>query len=143
MTLDVFWQRIESAIMDYGECDVCPVNEYAKETNTERMCDKVCDCADGLKMLHKMLQGEELKMIKREKSKRKKSMYRFWVCKHGNQKLNEFIPVTDPFYKLNEANEWMIKHSSGTDEILYAIRVDKDMWDDEDIERMERESNAD
>jgi hypothetical protein len=59
MTLDVFWQRIESAIMDYGECDVCPVNEYAKETKTVRMCERVCDCADGLMMLHKKLQEEE------------------------------------------------------------------------------------
>jgi hypothetical protein len=58
MTIDVFWQRIEGAI----RCDdlsMCPVKEYAKETNTERMCDKVGDCADGLKMLHKMLQSEE------------------------------------------------------------------------------------
>jgi hypothetical protein len=45
--------------MDYGECDVCPVNEYAKETQTVRMCDKVCDCADGLMMLHRKLQEEE------------------------------------------------------------------------------------
>jgi hypothetical protein len=59
MTIDVFWQRIETAIMDYGECDVCPVTEYAKETNTERMCDHVGDCADGLMMLHKVLQSEE------------------------------------------------------------------------------------
>ena len=56
MTIDVFWQRIESAIMDSGDCDVCPVNEYAKETDTERMCNKVGDCADGLKLLHKKLQ---------------------------------------------------------------------------------------
>jgi hypothetical protein len=66
MTLGVFWQRIESAIYDFGECDVCPVNEYAKETNTERMCDKVCDCADGLMMLHKKLESEERKMMERE-----------------------------------------------------------------------------
>ena len=57
MTLDVFWQRIEEAIK--GECAVCPVQEYAKETNTERMCDKVCGCADGLMMLHNKLQEEE------------------------------------------------------------------------------------
>jgi hypothetical protein len=68
MTLDVFWQRIESAIMDYGECDVCPVHEYAHETNTERMCDKVGDCADGLKMLHKLLQEERQKMDKERES---------------------------------------------------------------------------
>jgi hypothetical protein len=67
MTLDVFWQRIESAIMDYGECAVCPVNEYAKETNTERICDKVCDCADGLMMLHKKLQEEERQKMDRER----------------------------------------------------------------------------
>jgi hypothetical protein len=35
------------------------VHEYAKETNTERMCDHVGDCADGLMMLHKKLQEEE------------------------------------------------------------------------------------
>ena len=139
MTMDVFWQRIESAIYDFGECAVCPCNEYAHETNTEPMCEEVGDCAGGLKILHKKLQEEELKTIKREKSKRKKSVYRFWVCKRGNPKLNEFIPVTDSFYTLNEANEWMINHSSGTDEILYAIRADKDMWDDEDIEQLERE----
>lgn len=63
MTIDVFWQRIESAIYDYGECAVCPVNEYAHETNTERMCDKVGDCADGLMMLHKKLQEEERQKI--------------------------------------------------------------------------------
>jgi hypothetical protein len=65
MTLGVFWQRIERAIMDYGECDVCPVNEYAHETNTERMCDKVGDCADGLMMLHKILQSEERQKMER------------------------------------------------------------------------------
>jgi len=59
MTIDVFWQRIESAIMAYGDCGICPVNEYAKETNTKRMCDKVCDCANGLMMLHKKLQEED------------------------------------------------------------------------------------
>lgn len=58
MTVDVFWQRIESAVCDYGECDACPVKEYADEINTERMCDKVGDCADGLKMLHKHLEQE-------------------------------------------------------------------------------------
>lgn len=137
MTTDVFWHLLENVII--SECDECPVYQYAAETNTERICDKVGDCADGLMMLHKKLQEEELKMIKREKSKRKKSVYRFWVCKRGNPKLNEFIPVIDSFYTLNEANEWMIKHSSGTDEILYAIRADKDMWDDEDIEQLERE----
>ena len=58
MTVDVFWQRIEGAI----RCDdlsMCPVKEYAKETNTVRMCEKICDCADALKMLHKKLQEEE------------------------------------------------------------------------------------
>jgi hypothetical protein len=35
------------------------VQQYAKETNTERICNKVGDCADGLKMLHKKLQEEE------------------------------------------------------------------------------------
>jgi hypothetical protein len=65
MTIDVFWQRIESAIMDYGECDVCPVNEYAKETNTERICARVGDCADGLMMLHKKL--EERKKMDKER----------------------------------------------------------------------------
>jgi hypothetical protein len=59
MTIDVFWQRIERAIYDSDECDVCPVKEYANETNTERMCDHVGDCADGLMMLHKVLQSEE------------------------------------------------------------------------------------
>jgi len=57
MTVDVFWQRIE-AIVAYGDCGICPVLEYAKETNTERMCDRVGDCADGLMMLHKKLQEE-------------------------------------------------------------------------------------
>ena len=58
MTIDRFWQGIAGAI----RCDdlsMCPCKEYAKETNTERMCDKVCDCADGLMMLHKKLQEEE------------------------------------------------------------------------------------
>ena len=67
MTIDVFWQRIENAIMDYGECDVCPVNEYAKETQTVRMCDRVGDCADGLMMLHKKLQEEERQKMDRER----------------------------------------------------------------------------
>jgi hypothetical protein len=66
VNLDVFWQRIESAIYDFGECAVCPVNEYANETNTQRMCDRVCDCADGLMMLHKKLESEERKMMERE-----------------------------------------------------------------------------
>jgi hypothetical protein len=55
MTLDVFWQRIEIAIGNWSNCDICLVQEYAKETNTERMCDRVDDCADGLMMLHKKL----------------------------------------------------------------------------------------
>jgi hypothetical protein len=62
MTIDVFWERIETALalaVNRSNCDICPVQQYAKETNTERMCDKVCDCADALKMLHKKLQEEE------------------------------------------------------------------------------------
>lgn len=59
MNLDVFWQRLESAIIDYGECDVCPVNAYAKETNTVPMCYFVGDCADGLMKLYKKLQEKE------------------------------------------------------------------------------------
>lgn len=68
MTIDVFWQRIESAIYDYGECVVCPVNEYAHETNTVPMCDRVCDCdcADGLMKLHKKLQDEERQKMERD-----------------------------------------------------------------------------
>lgn len=67
MTLDAFWQRIESAIMDYGECAVCPVNEYAHENDTVPMCDIVCDCADGLMMLHKKLQNEERQKMDKER----------------------------------------------------------------------------
>jgi len=59
MTIDVFWQRIETAIGNWSDCDICPVHEYAKETNTERMCDRVGDCADGLMMLHKKLESAE------------------------------------------------------------------------------------
>ena len=59
MTIDVFWQRIETAIGNWSDCDICPVQEYAKETHTERLCDKVCDCANGLMMLHKKLQEED------------------------------------------------------------------------------------
>jgi hypothetical protein len=62
MTIDVFWERIETALalaVNRSNCDICPVQQYAKETNTERMCDRVCDCADGLMMLHKKLQEEE------------------------------------------------------------------------------------
>lgn len=70
MTLDVFWQRIESIIGNYGDCDVCPVNEYAKEKNTQRMCDKVGDCADGLMMLHKKLQDEEWQRMERDEDGR-------------------------------------------------------------------------
>jgi hypothetical protein len=67
MTVDVFWQRIESAIYDYGECAVCPVNEYAHETNTVPMCDRVGDCADGLMMLHRKLQEEERQKMDMER----------------------------------------------------------------------------
>ena len=66
MTIDVFWQRIETAIGNWSDCDICPVQEYAKETNTERMCDKVGDCADGLMMLHRKLQEEERQKMDRE-----------------------------------------------------------------------------
>jgi hypothetical protein len=66
MTLDVFWQRIETAIGNWSDCDICPVHEYAKETNTQRMCDKVGDCADGLMMLHKVLQSEERQKMERD-----------------------------------------------------------------------------
>jgi hypothetical protein len=65
MTIDVFWQRIEEAMN--GECDECPVYQYAAETNTERMCDKVGDCADGLMMLHKKLQSEERQKMDKER----------------------------------------------------------------------------
>lgn len=67
VTIDVFWQRIESAICDFGECAVCPVNEYTKETNTQRICDRVGDCADGLMMLHKKLQEEERQKMDKER----------------------------------------------------------------------------
>lgn len=67
MTINVFWQRIETAIGNWSDCDICPVQEYAKETCTDRMCDKVCDCADGLMMLHKRLQSGERVKIDRER----------------------------------------------------------------------------
>ena len=66
MTVDAFWQRIESVIMDYGECDGCPVSVYAAETNTELMCDEVGDCAEGLKMLHKILEERSLEIERDE-----------------------------------------------------------------------------
>ena len=59
MTLDVFWQRIETAIGRGGDCDICPVQEYADETKTERICDKVCDCADSLRELSLRLEKED------------------------------------------------------------------------------------
>lgn len=58
MTVDVFWQRIENVITNWSGCEICPVQEYADEKNAERMCDKVGDCADGLKMLYKHLEQE-------------------------------------------------------------------------------------
>jgi hypothetical protein len=67
MTLDVFWQRIETAIGNWSDCDICPVHEYAKETNTELMCDRVGDCADGLMMLHKKLESEERQKMDKER----------------------------------------------------------------------------
>ena len=66
MTLGVFWQRLEVAVGDCGGCHMCPVKEYANETNTERMCDKVCDCADGLMMLHRKLQEVERQKMERD-----------------------------------------------------------------------------
>lgn len=69
MTIDVFWQRIESAIYDCGKCAICPVSEYAKENNTGLMCDEVGDCADGLKMLHKKLQEEERQKMDKERKR--------------------------------------------------------------------------
>lgn len=69
MTIDVFWQRIE-AIVAYGDCGICPVLEYANETNTERICDKVGDCADGLMMLHKKLESEERQKMERDEDGR-------------------------------------------------------------------------
>lgn len=70
MTIDVFWQRIETAMMKCGSCDICPVYRYAKVTNTERICDRVCDCADGLMMLHRMLQDEEREKMERDSNGR-------------------------------------------------------------------------
>jgi hypothetical protein len=70
MTLDVFWERIETALalaVNRSNCDICPVQQYAKETNTERICDKVGDCADGLMMLHKKLQEEERQKMDKER----------------------------------------------------------------------------
>ena len=67
MTLGVFWQRLEVAVGDCGGCDICPVQEYAKETNTERMCDRVGDCADGLMMLHKKLYAAERQKMDKER----------------------------------------------------------------------------
>ena len=64
MTLDKFWHRIAVSIS--GKCGACPVNEYARETNTQRICDKVCDCADGLMMLHRKLQEEERQKMEDE-----------------------------------------------------------------------------
>ena len=66
MTLGVFWQRLEVAVGDCGGCHMRPVKEYANETNTERICDKVGDCADGLMMLHRTLQGLERQKMERD-----------------------------------------------------------------------------
>ena len=57
VTIDAFWQQIAEAIN--GECDECPVYQYAVKTNTKRMCDLVCVCAEGLMALHEKLQEEE------------------------------------------------------------------------------------
>ena len=68
MKIDVFWQQIAEAIN--GECEECPVFQYAVKTNTKRMCDKVCVCADGLKMLHKKLQSEDRQKMERDEDGR-------------------------------------------------------------------------
>jgi hypothetical protein len=73
MMLDVFWERIETALalaVNRSNCDICPVQQYAKETNTERMCDRVGDCADGLMMLHKKLESEERQKMERDSNGR-------------------------------------------------------------------------
>ena len=72
MTLDVFWKRIETAIGNWSDCNICPVKEYADETDTELMCNKVGDCADGLMMLHKKLQNEERQEMERGEDGEKK-----------------------------------------------------------------------
>ena len=58
MTLDVFWERIETAIGNWSDCDICPVKEYADETNTELLCNRYCDCAEGLKALCRKLERD-------------------------------------------------------------------------------------
>jgi hypothetical protein len=73
MTIDVFWQRIETTLalaVNRSNCDICPVQQYAKETNTERICNKVDDCADGLMMLHRKLQEEERQKMEHESNER-------------------------------------------------------------------------
>lgn len=67
MTIEHFWLRIETAMLKSGSCDICPVYRYAKVTNTERMCIKTRDCADGLRMLHKKLQNEERQKMDKER----------------------------------------------------------------------------
>jgi hypothetical protein len=60
MTIEEFWKQISVAIEYCNTCDICPVKIFANETGTEFICcDMNCDCADGLKMLHKKLQEEE------------------------------------------------------------------------------------
>ena len=125
--------------------------EYCKQhTSCEYCLDDVFDMCD--KFLDDInnppsewgINKADINRLKREEKITKTNIkqergYRFWVCKEGNKTLNEFIPVTNSFHTLDEANTWMLKYGCSTKETLYVIKAHKDMWGEEEIEPLELE----
>jgi len=58
MTKQEFWRKIESAVANWSNCDICPIKQYGVENNTDFLCNELGDCADALRELALRLERE-------------------------------------------------------------------------------------
>lgn len=75
-----------------------------------------------------------IKQVSKKAKELKDSGYRFFVCKWTGH--NDYVPIAGPFLTKKDADKWMLEHGEAMQEELFGIRAPKDMWDEEDIERI-------
>lgn len=106
--------------------------KYSEVVQLERLLEKYRDTHASKTQKNKI--DFLIKQVSKKAEELKDTGYRFFACKWtGN---NDYIPVAGPFRTLDEANKWMLKHGQKIQEELFGIRAPKDMWDEEDIERI-------
>lgn len=109
--------------------------KYSEVVQLERLLEKYRDTHASKTQKSKI--DFLIKQVNKKAEELKDTGYRFFVCKWVKRiGPGDYVPVAGPFRTMNEANKWMLKHGQETQEELFGIRAPKDMWDEEDIERI-------